>query len=60
MKNFRQPKSQKDIKLFLELVGYYIPDFDEISKPLTKVLQKDEQFGFTSDYTKSPFKTFFF
>lgn len=54
--NFPQPKDQKDIKSFLGLAGYYrrfIPNFSKISKPLTKLLQKDIPFNFDYDCTSS-------
>ena len=54
--NFPQPKNQKEIKSFLGLAGYYrrfIPNFSKISKPLTKLLQKDVPFNFTNDCQNS-------
>ena len=54
--NFPQPKNQKEIQSFLGLAGYYrrfIPNFSKISKPLTKLLQKDIPFNFDSDCTNS-------
>lgn len=44
---FPVPKTEKDIKSFLGLVGYYrrfIPDFSKISQKLTKLLRKDTNF----------------
>lgn len=54
--NFPQPKNQKDIKSFLGLAGYYrrfISNFAKVSKPLTKLLQKDQPFVFDSECVKS-------
>ena len=45
--NFPIPKNQKHVKSFLGLVGYYrkfIKNFAKVSKPLTKLLQKDTVF----------------
>ncbi|KAK9876430.1 hypothetical protein WA026_012743 [Henosepilachna vigintioctopunctata] len=42
--NFPIPKTQREIKSFLGLVGYYrkfIPNFSKISKPLTVCLKKE-------------------
>lgn len=47
IKNFPIPKTQKNIKQFLDLVGYYrrfIKDFSKIAKPLTDLLKKDRLF----------------
>lgn len=44
VKNFPLPKTQKDIKSFLGLIGYYrrfIKDFAKITKPMTSCLKKD-------------------
>jgi len=45
--NFPQPRSPKNIKQFLGLVGYYrrfIPQFSKIAKPLTDLLKKNKIF----------------
>lgn len=42
--NWPLPKTQKEIKQFLGLVGYYrrfIKDFSKITRPMTKYLKKD-------------------
>lgn len=44
--NFPIPETQKDIKSFLGLVGYYrkfIKDFAKLTKPLTKCLKKNSK-----------------
>ena len=49
IQNFPEPKNQKDVKSFLGLAGYYrrfISNFAKISKPLTRLLQKDTPFVF--------------
>src|SRR5207247_1546925 len=41
-----------EIRSFLGLAGYYhrfIPDFSKIAKPMTKLLQKEAKFNWTSD-----------
>jgi hypothetical protein len=45
---FPTPKSQKDIKSFLGLAGYYrkfIADFSAIARPLTDLLKKDKEWN---------------
>lgn len=47
------PKTPKEIKQFLGLLGYYrkfIPDFARITKPLTQCLKKNRKITFDSDY----------
>jgi len=44
VKNFPTPKTVKQLKSFLSLVGYYrksIPQFGKIAAPLHKLLKKD-------------------
>ena len=53
---FPAPKNQKDIKVFLGLIGYYrrfIKDFAKMAKPLTLLLKKDMPFEWTSEQAKS-------
>jgi len=41
------PTSVHEVRSFLGLAGYYhrfIPEFSKISKPMTRLLQKDEKF----------------
>lgn len=50
--NYPIPRTQKNIKQFLGLVGYYrrfIKDFSKIARPLTKLLRKDQPFGWSED-----------
>lgn len=52
IENFPIPKNPKDIKSFLGLVGYYrrfIPNFAKLSKPLTKLLNKDINFSWSNE-----------
>lgn len=56
VKNFPIPKTPKNIKQFLGLVGYYrkfIPNFSQIAKPLTQLLKKEETFTWTDNCQKS-------
>lgn len=53
IKNFPIPKTQKQIKSFLELLGYYrkfIKDFAKLTKPFTECLRKDNKIRFDSRY----------
>ena len=45
--SWNAPKSVSDIRSFLGLAGYYrrfIEGFSKISKPMTKLLEKDKKF----------------
>ena len=47
------PKSQKDVRIFLGYVGYYhrfIGNFSKIALPLFKLLVKDVEFHWNSNY----------
>jgi len=47
VKEFPPPQTNKNIKQFLGLAGYYrrfIPNFSKIAKPLTNLLKKDQTF----------------
>ena len=49
--NWIVPKSVKKIRSFLGLAGYYrkfIPNFSSIAKPMTKLLEKDSKFKWSS------------
>ncbi|XP_051173560.1 uncharacterized protein LOC127289595 [Leptopilina boulardi] len=50
VKNYPRPKTQKQIKQFLGLIGYYrkfIKNFSKIANPLTKLLRKETTFEWT-------------
>ena len=57
VKSFPIPKTPKEIKQFLGLIGYYrkfIPNFAKITKPLTQCLKKDNKIDIEdSNYRKS-------
>ena len=49
---WKAPTLVTEIRSFLGLAGYYrrfIPDFSKIAKPMTKLLQKEAKFNWTSD-----------
>src|SRR5207244_5094338 len=49
---WKSPTSVTEIRSFLGLAGYYrrfIQDFSKIAKPMTKLLQKEAKFNWTSD-----------
>ena len=50
--DWKSPTSVTEIRSFLGLAGYYsrfIQDFSKITKPMTKLLQKEAKFIWTSD-----------
>lgn len=56
VKEFPIPTTQKEIKSFLGLLGYYrkfIPDFANLTKPLTKCLKKNTKVEHTSEFKES-------
>jgi hypothetical protein len=45
-----------EIQSFLELAGYYrrfIKDFSKIAKPMTRLLEKNEDFNWTKEHQAS-------
>ena len=56
IKKYPIPKTPKEIKQFLGLLGYYrkfIPDFARITKPLTKCLKKGNKITLDPEYVNS-------
>jgi transposase InsO family protein len=56
IQNYPIPRTPKEIKQFLSLVGYYrkfIPDFARITKPLTQCLKKGRKVTINSEYSNS-------
>jgi len=50
--DWKVPTSVHEVRNFFGLVGYYrhfIPEFSKISKPMTRLLQKDEKFVWTPE-----------
>jgi hypothetical protein len=48
--DFHIPRSEKDVRSFMGLAGYYrtfIADFSAIARPLTNLLKKDNEFSWT-------------
>lgn len=55
IKNWPEPKNEKELKQFLGTIGYYrrfIKDFAKMVKPLTQLLRKDTSFEFTPEITR--------
>lgn len=55
IENYPLPKTTKEIKQFLGLLGYYrkfIPDFARLTKPMTKCLKKTNKITLDSEYIK--------
>lgn len=56
VKKFPIPKTQKEIKSFLGLVGYYrkfIKNFADLTKPLTKCLKKGSKIKIDQEYIQA-------
>jgi hypothetical protein len=50
--DWKVPISVHEVRSFLGLAGYYhrfIPDFSKIAKPMTRLLQKDTRFVWTTE-----------
>lgn len=55
IKKFPIPKTPKEIKSFLGLLGYYrkfIPNFAKTTKPMTACLKKDQKIILSDEYVK--------
>lgn len=53
IENYPLPKTTKEIKQFLGLLGYYrkfIPDFARVTKPMTKCLKKSNKIILDTEY----------
>ncbi|QBP37036.1 putative RdRP [Lampyris noctiluca errantivirus 1] len=60
IKNYTLPKTTKEIKGFLGLLGYYrrfIPNFSKITKPFTTCLKKNNKIDITNEEYLQCFKT---
>lgn len=56
IKHYPIPKTQKEIKAFLGLLGYYrkfIKDFAKLTKPFTECLKKGKSVALTDNYVKT-------
>ena len=54
--DWEQPKTKKDVKSFLGLTGYYrkfVPNYAEISAPLTDLKKKPDKIKWTSECEKA-------
>jgi len=60
IKNFPIPKTQKEIKSYLGMIGYYrkfIPNFSKLTKPLTQCLKKDSKINIENQEYQEAFNT---
>ena len=56
IRNMPHPKTPKEVKQFLGLIGYYrkfIPRFSDLSRPLTRLTRHDSKFDWTPQCQKS-------
>ena len=56
IKNYPAPKSKRQLRSFLGLVGYdskFVPGFAEKASPLFQLLQKDRKFEWTNELERS-------
>jgi hypothetical protein len=54
--DWKPPKSVHQVRSFLGLVGYYqrfIPNFPNMSKPITELLKKGNKYVWSKDHDKS-------
>ena len=52
IKNMPSPTAPREVKQFLELIGYYrkfIPKFSDVARPLTSLTKKDIPFELTPE-----------
>ena len=56
IKNMPAPRTPKEVKQFLSLIGYYrkfIPKFSDVARPLTNLTKKDMPYEWTPECTKT-------
>ena len=56
IKHMPAPRTPKEVKQFLGLIGYYrkfIPKFSDVARPLTNLTKKDVPYEWTSECTKT-------
>ena len=56
VKNWPLPHDIKDVRSFLGLCGYYrrfIADYSHVTKPLTRLLEKDQRFKWTAECSEA-------
>ena len=56
IRNMPHPKTPKEVKQFLGLIGYYrnfLPRFSDLSRPLTRLTRHDSKFDWTPQCQKS-------
>ena len=56
IRNMPHPRTPKEVKQFLGLIGYYrkfIPRFSDLSRPLTRLTRHDSKFDWTPQCQKS-------
>ena len=56
IKNMPAPRTPKEVKQFLGLIGYYrkfIPKFSDVARPQTNLTKKDMPYEWTPECTKN-------
>ena len=56
VKQMPAPRTPKEVKQFLGLIGYYrkfIPKFSDVARPLTNLIKKDVPYEWTPECTKT-------